>query len=108
MAKTKMCDGWCTPVQIYIALAIISVSLSLVGSIFYDNEVNQGRNMTALSIGHLLTIIIWSSVLYMLCKYCYRKTAWVVLLFPYIMGVIGLVVALRLFSVAAKNEQSHQ
>ena len=101
--KSKMCNGWCTPVQIYIALAIISVSLSLIGAIFYDNEINEGQHMRILSIGHILTIIIWSSVLYMLCKYCYVKTAWAVLLFPYILGLVVFIVVLSTLSKIEKN-----
>lgn len=106
--KSKMCNGWCTPVQIYIALAIISVSLSLIGAIFYDNEINEGQHMRILSIGHILTIIIWSSVLYMLCKYCYVRTAWAVLLFPYIIGLVAFIVVLSTLTKMKKNEENQQ
>ena len=103
--KSKMCNGWCTPVQIYIAFAIISVALSLAGSLFYDNEFNKGLNMRMLSIGHLLGVVIWSSILYMLCRYCYVRTAWAVLLFPYIIAVVGVIVVFSTLSKMEKNDK---
>ena len=92
----KKCDGWCAPVQIYIAIAIISTTLSLVGSLFFDSQENNGTNMQTLSIGHLIGVLFWSFILYTLCKYCYKKTAWVVLLFP----LISVVMMLFLISVS--------
>ena len=105
MAKTKMCDGWCTPVQIYIALAIISVSLSLVSSIFYDNEINKGQNIVALTVGHIIGVSLWSYLLYMLCRYCYVKTAWGILLFPYVLMFIILVFLFISMSKMNKDKQ---
>ena len=98
--KNDMCNGWCTPLKVYIAFMIISVLLSIVRFIFYNND---GNNMVILSVAHILGIFIWSSVLYMLCKKCYLKTAWAVLFLPVIVGFTAFFIGIIAHANVKKN-----
>jgi hypothetical protein len=94
MKNSIKCSGWCPPVVIYIVLAVSSTIISLFATSRYDDMNNQGVNKVLYSIIHLSGISIWTWVLYWLCSNCYKTTAWVVLLFPLLLFVALLIIAL--------------
>ena len=99
-SKKKSCEGWCAPTIIYFSLAVVSMILNLFATNSLDNNMTGGQNQLAITIGSLIGILAWTSILYWLCSRCHNKVAWVVLLFPFIMSVV---LAFLYFSGMMKN-----
>lgn len=78
------CNGWCTPTQIYLGLAIFSVTMSFITLNRHDQEKNNGDNLSLYVYGHVITVFVWTILLFWLCRIHYYKMAWFVLLFPYV------------------------
>lgn len=81
MVKTS-CEPWCMPAVIYATLAVIGVLLNFlrqqwsISNLIYSTGVQ------------VIFIALWTYLLYWLCKTCHQTWAWIVLLFPFIAGLI--------------------
>ncbi len=84
-------SGWCMPTIIYIIL----FSISLVLNLFQDPYNNEHKNIAFkinLISHHLLYGLIFTIIIYLLCKQGYVNTAWVVLLLPLILFIVFFVI----------------
>ncbi len=79
-----LCSPYCPPLIIYIILSLVGLILEWVHQPAY-----HPYNLPVLAT-HLLFIALWSGLLYYLCKQCYIKSAYVILLLP-ILIIFGLV-----------------
>ena len=91
--KNLKCKGWCPPAVIYAVLAVFSTVISLFVSTKYDNIKNNGINKMLYVSLHVTGLAFWTWFLYWLCSNCYQTAAWVVLLFPILLGIALLVFA---------------
>ncbi len=79
-----LCSPYCPPFWIYLTLSLVGLILEWVHQPSY-----HPYNLPVLAT-HLLFIALWSGLLYYLCKQCYIKSAYVILLLP-ILIIFGLV-----------------
>lgn len=79
-----LCSGYCPPFIIYVILSLVGLMLEFIHQPSY-----HPYNIPTLLM-HIVFIALWSGLLYWLCKQCYVKTAYVILLLP-ILIIFGLV-----------------
>lgn len=94
MAK---CDGWCTPLYIYLALAVMSLIATV--RLHFNDPKTVSMEAVLMSV---IYKVFWCGVIYVLCSTCHENVAWVLLLIPLvfmlllmflIFGAIGALVA---------------
>lgn len=96
MAK---CDGWCTPLYIYLVLAVM-VFLITLRTHFQNPEL---YNVEAL-IMSVLYKIFWAGVIYLLCSSCHENWAWIMLLIPLVFTVLMMLMIFTLIgAIASQN-----
>ena len=78
----KNCDGWCLPVYIYLVLAIIGVVLNFLRPPFILTN-----KLWATGI-QILFAAFWTWLLFYLCKMCKENWSWLILLLPFLLGLI--------------------
>ncbi len=95
------CEGWCWPVYIYIAIAVLQlVAIPMMKA--YDSTTKTYTSApTAIKVRYFIGSLVWNLLigflLYYLCKKCHNRWAWFVLLLPIIFDLLLFV----LFGVAA-------
>ena len=98
----------CPPLIIYLVLASISTLSSLFFSNRYldENEFND-RSKFGSFIMHLITIAIWSFLLYWLCENNHMTAAWLLLLVPMLV-IFFLIFMIFYLAVADKRHHDHR
>ena len=97
------CDGWCTPLYIYLVLAVIFL-VATVRTHLQNPKIVSVESII-MSIIHM---VFWTGVIYLLCSTCHENIAWIILLLPliimllYIFLIFGVVVA-----VIAENKKQN-
>ena len=86
----------CPQIYVYIFSSIITI-LNLLISHKYDEVMTNGSNKVLYTIIYLVGMALWIGVLYYLCSIGYSKSAWFVVLFPYILFVVALLFLLSVF-----------
>lgn len=90
-------SGWCMPTIIYVIL----FSITLIINLFQDPYNNENKNI-AFKINmishHLLYGLIFTIIIYLLCKQGYKNTAWIVLLLPLILFIVFFIIFMLGFS----------
>jgi hypothetical protein len=90
-------SGWCMPTIIYVVL----FSITLVINLFQDPYNNENKNIAFkinLISHHLLYGLIFTIIIYLLCKQGYVNTAWIVLLLPMLLFIVFFVIFMLGFS----------
>ena len=88
MAK---CDGWCTPLYIYLVLAVM-MTIGTVRMHFTDPETVSVETV----LMSILYKIFWSGVIYLLCASCHENWAWILLLIPFVFILLIMFIMLGL------------
>lgn len=88
MAK---CSGWCTPLYIYLVLAVMMFITTL--RMHFQNPDVINTESVVMSV---LYKIFWAGVIYLLCSSCHENWAWVMLLIPLIYIVLVLLMLFML------------
>lgn len=83
----KKCSGFCTPLIIYIVLALLGMLVSLVRDIDAETKV-------FILIRQLIIALLWVGLMYWLCSSCKENWAWFFLLMPFIGLFLLLIVAI--------------
>ena len=81
------CTGYCVPLYIYAALAVLSIGWHVV-----RKGLNNMQRLTTVLCQVLVSVAI-GYVIYLLCKQCNTTIAWVILLIP-VLVVSGLAATL--------------
>lgn len=90
-------SGWCMPTIIYVIL----FSITLIINLFQDPYNNENKNIAFkinLISHHLLYGLIFTIIIYLLCKQGYNNTAWIVLLLPLVLFIVFFVIFMLGFS----------
>lgn len=77
--------GLCLPLMIYAALS----SIALINTLFS----NQKGSMRMFLVT-LVSVIFWSFIMYELCKNSREGWAWVLLLLPFVLVILGVIIIL--------------
>lgn len=101
---SSKCQGWCPPTIIYVFISTISIIVSLVSSHKYDEMQTNGKNKIYYTLYHLVVMGFWTLLLYTLCSSCYYKTAWFVLLFPFIIVFVSLFLFVFILSTTKEKK----
>jgi len=70
---------WCTPAKLYFGIAIVASVLALV----------NGVEILAVAL-KLVFAFIWTYFLAWLCDNGWKTVSWVLVLFPYVMILLGV------------------
>ena len=87
----------CTPAKLYLFLAVIAIIIGLL----------QGVSGMAV-FGKIIFTLIWTFFLGWLCDKGYKSVSWFLVLFPYVIGLIIVLLFIGSASSAAKNNQKKQ
>lgn len=79
------CDGWCTPLYIYLVLAVMSL-IATIRLHFQDDQLVTVESI----VMSVLYKVFWAGVIYLLCASCHENWAWIILLLPLIFIVLLL------------------
>lgn len=82
MVKTSCASETCYPAVIYFVLAIIGVALNFLRQQFSISNLIWSTSV------QILFVALWTYLLYWLCRKCMSGVAWIVLLAPFILGLI--------------------
>lgn len=86
------------PLYVYICLAV----LGLIWAYTYKPVSNvmeaEWTNHRPRILFGILIKILWGILIFVLCNHGYIKTAWVIVLFPFIMAVLLILLALAFFA----------
>ena len=86
------CNGWCTPLYIYIFLAVIQVGLIMTMKVYHPYHKRYVNAPGSIKTRYAMLTIIWtifiSLIMYYLCKYCHPGWAWFILLLPILLNII--------------------
>ena len=69
----------CTPAQVYLVIAVVAGLLALLT-----------ENAVSSVIVNLLFALLWTYILSWLCKQGYESLSWFLVLFPYIILLLGM------------------
>lgn len=84
MNLLKTFNSICTPAQVYMIMALISVFASL-----YDQDFFQQY-----TVFNLILIAGWTFLLHFICKAGYKNISWFLVLFPFIFILLVLLLIL--------------
>lgn len=96
----KSCNGWCVPTIIFAVLATLSffTSLATISNHRFNSYLPEKYNRQKYRVGslilHTVYSLIWLLVLYALCSKCYTNVAWILLILPFISGLLIIIVTL--------------
>ncbi len=95
MPETKSkSSGWCTPVVIYIILAILSIVATIIAA-FTKNGSKQTEDQKITNIVvSSVWMLFWTWIMYELCKRGHGGWAWFVLLFPILLWLFMFLIIL--------------
>lgn len=82
MVKTSCASDVCYPAVIYAVLATIGILLNFLRQQFSISNLIYSTGT------QVLFVALWTYLLYFLCKKCMNTVAWIVLLAPFILGLI--------------------
>jgi|TARA_B100001063_G_scaffold167131_2_gene156086 hypothetical protein len=102
----------CPQLLIYLFLAFTGVAVSFFFTEAYFVRKNGSMSISTAFFIHIFQIFIMSTLFYILCKYDYGTVAWILLLFPVIVGILMVLVLIGTFGVLGgikeKEEQKEQ
>ncbi len=82
MVKTSCTSETCYPAIIYATLAVIGILLNFLRQQFSISNLIWSTSV------QILFVALWTYLLYWLCRKCMSGVAWIVLLAPFILGLI--------------------
>ena len=86
-------SGFCTPLIIYVVLSILTATASFTSTKKTSTENTNTESTSTFTGSGILYNLVFSLILYLLCKNGYNTVAWILLLLP----LIGALVALLAF-----------
>ena len=86
------CEGWCWPLYIYIALAVLQLAAIPMMKTYDSTTKTYTAASTVVKFRYFITALVWNLLigflLYYLCKKCHNRWAWFVLLLPIIFDIL--------------------
>ena len=99
----KTFNSLCTPAQVYLLIAVVTILALLVQNINKPNHYTVGMYSVKLShhnmlffIFKILYVVVWTWLLNKLCTSGYRSISWFLVLLPYIF--LFIIIALLLLA----------
>ena len=103
----------CTPAFVFFVISILSIFVMIFQNIENTDQYCFGNvscsvaNTSMIFIFKIVTIIVWTWLLDVLCARGYEKLAWFILLFPYILlMLVILFIANEIKNVSRLNKDS--
>jgi len=88
----KLFDSLCTPAQVYVLLAALSIILLLAQNVQSPNRYTVGRysvplqhNNMVFFIFKILYVVVWTFILNKLCRAGYKRISWFLVLLPFLL-----------------------
>ena len=85
---------FCTPALVYFMISVTSMLLLLILTLINKKLKSKRMMIMNILILHFISVLFWSFILNLICKYVDVRVSWFLVLFPYVMSV--LVYAIRL------------
>ena len=78
----------CTPALVYFMLSITSMLLLVIFTL--TNKKLRSKRLMIMNVLliHFVTVLFWSFILNLICKYVDIRVSWFLVLFPYIMSAL--------------------
>jgi Fe2+ transport system protein B len=80
-------SGWCLPTIVYVVLFVFSLVVNIIQSPYNNAYKNLAFRINLVS-HHMLYGLIFTIILYLLCREGYVNIAWIVLLFPILLFIL--------------------
>lgn len=79
---------FCTPALVYFMISVTSMLLLLILTL--TNKKLKSKRMMILNIllFHFISVLFWSFVLNLICKYVDIRVSWFLVIFPYVMSAL--------------------
>lgn len=103
----KYFEKSCTPSQVYLAIAVVSILFSILDNLMKKGKSNDfhvlgirvpGLNALLVFVLQVLYVFAWSWFLNYLCKKGYTNISWFLVLLPYIGVLLAVILALVMMS----------
>jgi hypothetical protein len=78
----------CTPALVYFMLSITSMLLLVIFTL--TNKKLRSKRLMIMNVLliHFVTVLFWSFILNLICKYVDIRVSWFLVLFPYVMSAL--------------------
>ena len=78
----------CTPALVYFMLSITSMMLLVIFTL--TNKKLRSKRLMIMNVLliHFITVLFWSFILNLICKYVDIRVSWFLVLFPYVMSAL--------------------
>jgi hypothetical protein len=78
----------CTPALVYFMLSITSIMLLLIFTLTNKKLRSKRFMIINVLLIHFVTVLFWSFILNLICKYVDIRVSWFLVLFPYVMSAL--------------------
>lgn len=89
------CSGWCWPLYIYIALAVLQLLAIPMMKVYDPTTKTYSAAPVAVKYRNMIVSIVWNVLvgflMYYLCAKCRTGWSWFILLLPIILSVLLLI-----------------
>ena len=76
----------CTPALVYFMLSITSILLLIIFTLTNKKLKSKRMMITNVLLIHFISVIFWSIILNLTCKYVDIRVSWFLVLFPYLLS----------------------
>lgn len=76
----------CTPALVYFMLSITSILLLIIFTLTNKKLKSKRMMITNVLLIHFISVIFWSIILNLICKYVDIRVSWFLVLFPYLLS----------------------
>jgi hypothetical protein len=85
----------CTPALVYFMLSITSILLIIIFTL--TNKKLKSKRMMIINVLliHFISVLFWSFILNLICKYVDIRVSWFLVIFPYLMSFLVYFFKLR-------------
>ncbi len=78
----------CTPALVYFMLSITSMMLLVIFTLTNKKLRSKRFMIMNVLLIHFVTVLFWSFILNLICKYVDIRVSWFLVLFPYVMSAL--------------------
>lgn len=86
---------FCTPALVYFMLSITSILLITIFTLTNKKLKSKRLMIMNVLLIHFVSVLFWSFILNLICKYVDVRVSWFLVLFPYIMSALVYVNRLK-------------
>ena len=79
---------FCTPALVYFMISVTSMLLLLILTLVNKKLKSKRMMVMNILILHFISVIFWSFILNLICKYVDVRVSWFLVLFPYVMSAL--------------------